>query len=245
MTYVKRRVDALCSPLHIIHPPWLPNPLSIFCQCAPVCPPLCLHISPSVCLCAAEGAMPQPDSRCALTHCSTQATAVLPCLRVEDTMFVCVCVCVCVWSVCVRQAGVPASLATDAAATLLKERREREDAGGVEGDRETEREREREGVQAQIKPWGPGLGQAPFCYKYTGRLEVRVWWLGFGTSDHHCCSSLPQGILLRILILLTLVISVLGIQDASRGRRPQAGLQGCPLQTQEEQPEESLRGRCH
>ena len=241
MTYVKRRVDALCSPLHIIHPPWLPNPLSIFCQCAPVCPPLCLHISPSVCLCAAEGAMPQPDSRCALTHCSTQATAVLPCLRVEDTMFVCVCVCG--RCVCVRQACLPAWPLMLPPLCWRRGGRERtlEEWRGIE----RQREREREGVQAQIKPWGPGLGQAPFCYKYTGRLEVRVWWLGFGTSDHHCCSSLPQGILLRILILLTLVISVLGIQDASRGRRPQAGLQGCPLQTQEEQPEESLRGRCH
>ncbi|MEQ2184609.1 hypothetical protein GOODEAATRI_009790 [Goodea atripinnis] len=42
----------------------------------------------------------------------------------------------------------------------------------------------------------------------------------------------------------SLIISVLGIKDASGGRRPQAGLQGCPVQTQKEQPEEPLGGWC-
>lgn len=119
---------------------------------------------------------------------------------------------------------------------------------------------ERGGAQAQIKPWGPGLGRTPHCYKYAGRLEVRVWWLRLETGDHryYCSSSggLPQGILLFLLHTLTitflpllllpsiLVIGAPGGRDASRGRRPQAGLQGCPVPTQEEQPEESLRGGC-
>lgn len=123
---------------------------------------------------------------------------------------------------CVRKSHRRASLATTTG--LLTER---ESTGGVEGRKSKWGERER-GIQAQIKPWEPGLGRAPLCYKYAGRLEVRVWWLGFGTNSHHCCSSLPQGILF------------ICIQDASRGRGPQAGLQGCPLQTQEKQPEESL-----
>lgn len=146
------------------------------------------------------------------------------------------------------QPGVPAGLATAVAATLLKwrvgERRQEEwREKERRGDWNAGRKGEREGVQAQIKPWGPGLGWVPFCYKYAGRLEVRVWWLGLETSDHHCCCSLPQGCLLCTLIILILVITFLGSQDASSGCRPQAGLQGCPLQTQEEQPEESLRGR--
>ena len=138
---------------------------------------------------------------------------------------VCVCVCVCVHAcvcACVsdRRAIQPGHCCHS--------------AEGERGDKERERGRwrtverrgiEKEGgVQAQIKPWGPGPGWVRFCYKYTGRLEVRVWWLVLGTGCHHCCSSFPQGILLRILIILSLVISAAALQDASRGRGPQAGL---------------------
>lgn len=162
-------------------------------------------------VCVAQGVMPQLDSRCALLHCSAQVTAAL---------------CVCVRA-CVCASHRRASLAT-ATGFLAERERARERALEEWREERVNGDRGERGIQAQIKPWEPGLGRAPLCYKYAGRLEVRVWWLGFETNSHHCCSSLPQGTL------------SLRIQDASRGRGPQAGLQGCPLQTQEEQPEESL-----
>lgn len=90
---MQKCAEALCSLLHTIHHDYLIH--FQFSVSALQSALLCVSTSLPVCLCAAEGAMPQLDSRCALTHCSTQATAVLPCLCVEDR------VCVCVWSVCV------------------------------------------------------------------------------------------------------------------------------------------------
>lgn len=61
-------------------------------------------------------------------------------------------------------------------------------AGGEDGNRE----RGREKCQTQIKPWGLELGWVPpttLCFKYAGRLQVRVWWLGLGTGDSQQPSS--------------------------------------------------------
>lgn len=128
-----------------------------------------------------------------------------------------VCVCVCRWD----SPDLLASSATAAPAIQLK---------SGEGGRHARLEREKrqkeggERVQAQIKTWGPGLGWVPLCYKNAGLLETRVWWLGLGTSDHHSCCSLPRGSYVCILTIIVLVIISGGIQDASSGRRPQAGL---------------------
>ncbi|MED6269033.1 hypothetical protein CHARACLAT_028878 [Characodon lateralis] len=113
---------------------------------------------------------------------------------------------------------------------------ERVGGGYRQGWRRGWKQRKREGKSpGPNKAMGVELGWVPLCFKYAGRLQVRVWWLGLGTGNHHSCCSLPQE---------SLIISVLGIQDASGGCRPQAGLQGCPVQTQKEQPEESLGGWC-
>lgn len=138
--------------------------VSIHKHCSPlVCPPLCLHIPPSLFLCCHSPSVCLPLCLCGVCQylreqCPNWTAGVLfstAAYNLLQCYYVCVCVCLCI---CVRRSFQPGHCCCCHSAERQGGERERWRSGGRKRGRGIVRQGEREEVQAQIKPWGPGPG---------------------------------------------------------------------------------------